>query len=513
MTREIEPRLLLQLNDHLAGHIGLSFPPDRLSEFTRKIKAAAKEFGMEPADCVNWLLSSPLTKEQIHTLSYHLTIGETYFFRDPRAFEILEDEVLTKLIRLRRDTGKYLRLWSAGCCTGEEPYSIAMLLARMLDDLQSWRISILGTDINSNFLKKAQRGIYEPWSFRVVSPEIKVRYFRHIKGKYELNPAIKKMVHFERMNLADGRPPEGLLLSSMDIIFCRNVLMYFHKDQAVRVFGRLHNALADGGVMVSTPFELSYVPEHLFERLPHKGAVLLKKRPIRDSLQSAPSVEETDMCQADHGKRIYKERTYHVYVPASTHISYPPAIAAEIPQPKEPLPAAATPDTTHHAKQLFDAGRYQECVSYLLPVCSKQEAVPSLTYLLARACCNRGQLDDALKWIEKTIEIDRLNHCAYFTRATILEAQGKTQESLASLRQAIFLDPDFVIAEFYMASLLLRLGKLQESRRRFRGTLSLLAQYNEEEIVPESEGILVGHLAQIIESLLKQTTERSSKGH
>src|SRR5271168_3123718 len=340
MTREIEPRLLLQLNDHLAGHIGLSFPPDRLSEFTRKIKAAAKEFGMEPADCVNWLLSSPLTKEQIHTLSYHLTIGETYFFRDPRAFEILEDEVLTKLIRLRRDTGKYLRLWSAGCCTGEEPYSIAMLLARMLDDLQSWRISILGTDINSNFLKKAQRGIYEPWSFRVVSPEIKVRYFRHIKGKYELNPAIKKMVHFERMNLADGRPPEGLLLSSMDIIFCRNVLMYFPKDQAVRVFGRLHNALADGGVMVSTPFELSYVPEHLFERLPHKGAVLLKKRPIRDSLQSAPSVEETDMCQADHGKRIYKERTYHVYVPASTHISYPPAIAAEIPQPKEPLPAA-----------------------------------------------------------------------------------------------------------------------------------------------------------------------------
>jgi chemotaxis protein methyltransferase CheR len=99
MTREIEHSLLVRLNDHLADHIGLSFARDRLSDFKRRVVAAAKEFGMEPVDCVNWLLSAPLTKEQIHTLSYHLTIGETYFFRDPKAFEILEDQILAALIR------------------------------------------------------------------------------------------------------------------------------------------------------------------------------------------------------------------------------------------------------------------------------------------------------------------------------------------------------------------------------------------------------------------------------
>jgi chemotaxis protein methyltransferase CheR len=516
MTKDIDHRLLLELNDHLASHIGLSFPPDLVSEFSRKIKAAAKEFDMEPIDCVNWLLSSPLTKDQIHTLSYHLTIGETYFFRDPKAFEILEDDVLAKLIKQRRSTGKYLRVWSAGCCTGEEPYSVAILLSRLLDDISSWRISILGTDINSNFLKKAQRAIYEPWSFRVVSPAVKVRYFKHVKGKYELDPAIKKMVHFERMNLADEKTPQGLFLSSMDIIFCRNVLMYFHKDQAARVMTRLHAALTDGGVLVSTPFELSSVPEQLFERLSLKGAALLKKRSpgqtTADAGEIALRAEEPARKQSGYIKHTYKQE--QVYIPALAPIPEIPSVTARSPkQDDSPPPAPNILKVAHHAKQLFDAGSYHECISHLLPACSGPEATPSLTYLLARACCNSGQLDNALKWIDRTIELDKLNHSAYFTRATILEAQGKPQESLASLRQAIFLEPRFVIAEFYMAGLLLRSGNLQESRKRFKGALSLLAQYNEDDIVPESEGIMVGHLARIVESLLEQTNERSSKRH
>jgi chemotaxis protein methyltransferase CheR len=498
MTKEIDHRLLVRLNDHLAEHIGLSFPADRLLDFSKRIKAAAKEFGMEPANCVNWLLSSALNEDQIHTLSYHLTIGETYFFRDPRAFEVLEDEVLAKLIKERRLSARYLRAWSAGCCTGEEPYSLAMLLRRMITDIESWRISILGTDINPRFLKKARGGVYEPWSFRITSPQMKEQFFTHTeKNTYEIAPAIKQMVHFAQMNLADERIPAGLIISSMDIIFCRNVLMYFHRDQVVRVFKRLHGALSPGGIIVSTPFELSYIPEQLFERLPYKGAVLLKKRDL--NAVALFETKQSGIVQASIDKAV----KIPTPVAAALPFKYVPPVLTESPRQNQELGTAL--EVTQKARQLLDSGRYRECSSYLLPFCAAKDGSAPLSFLLALSYSNAGELPEALTWIEKSIEQDKVNHCAYLVRATIFQAQDKIQEAMSSLRQALFLEPEFIVAEFYLASMLLNLGKLQESRKRFRGALALLTQYNEEDLVPESEGMTAGGLTQIIESLLKET--------
>jgi chemotaxis protein methyltransferase CheR len=375
------------------------------------------------------------------------------------------------------------------------------LLTRILPDLQSWHISILGTDINPQFLKKAEKGVYDPWSFRIVSPSIKERFFTHVHGKYEISAAIKKMVRFERMNLVDEKPPQGLILSSMDIIFCRNVLMYFDPDQAVRVLNRLHNALSDEGVLISTPFEFSALPENPFERLPHHGAVLLKKRQIQRAFYGAGEPPGAPVPLIGTSR----PDTLDPQISISLPFAYAPAVPEKKLEREESRLAPALVDEARHARLLFEAGKYAECISHLLPICSDKNTSASLTYLLARAYCDRGDLPDALTWIDRAIELDRLNHCAYFTRATILEALGRIQESLKALRQALFLEPEFVVAEFYMASLLLRLGKLQESRKRFLGALSLLAQYNDDDLVPESEGITAGRLSQIIKSLLKET--------
>ncbi|MDR3616898.1 MAG: CheR family methyltransferase [Candidatus Obscuribacterales bacterium] len=498
MPREIERPQLLRLNDHLAEHIGLTFPSDRLADFQHKITAAAKEFGMEPVDCVNWLLSSALTEAQIHTLSYHLTIGETYFFRDPRTFEILEDEVFSKLIRQRRHGHKYLRIWSAGCCSGEEPYSLAMLLTRMLPDIESWRISILGTDINAAFIKKAQRGVYDPWSFRITSPEMKSRFFTQSQGKYQIAPAIKRMVHFKQMNLVDPRVPEGLILSSFDLIFCRNVLMYFHRDQAVRVLTRLHEALTESGILVSTPFELSAIPDQLFVRLPHKGAVLLGKRShsCPSGLEGVSPKPTAYVAPVPEPETVAKSKAR----PKHEHIS------GHKVDNKVETPIAQA-DIATQARTLLDAERFDECISLLAPVCSKNKTDASLPYLLAKTYANRGAFAEALFWLDQSLEIDKLNHLAYFTRATVSQAQGNVPEAVRSLKQALFLEPEFILAEFHLASLLLGLGKLQESRKRFQGALSLLSQYNGNELVPEGEGMTAEVLGQIIKSLLKETAK------
>ena len=179
---------------------------------------------------MDWLLSSePPSRNQIEILASYLTIGETYFFREKQTFEILEERILADLIKTRRQNERRLRIWSAGCCTGEEPYSIAMLLSKMLPDLKDWNISILATDINPRFLHKASEGVYSKWSFRDCPQGVKERYFRKAKeDRLEILPDIKKMVTFSYLNLVeDSYPSLSNCTNAMDVIFCRNVLMYF----------------------------------------------------------------------------------------------------------------------------------------------------------------------------------------------------------------------------------------------------------------------------------------------
>ncbi len=158
--------LLAQAGEFISDLMGLYFPKARRKDLERGLCAASLELGFEnPEACTRWLLSSTLNKSQLEVLAGHLTVGETYFFRDKRTFAFLEEKCLPELIELRRTTGKYLRIWSAGCCTGEEPYSLAILLHKIMGDTKDWNISILATDINPAFLRKASTGIYGEWSF------------------------------------------------------------------------------------------------------------------------------------------------------------------------------------------------------------------------------------------------------------------------------------------------------------------------------------------------------------
>ena len=193
-----------------------------------------RALGLRDAEAyVQWLLSSPLTRREIETLASHLTVGETYFFREKRSFDILEEQVLPELIRLHRGDGMRLRIWSAGCCTGEEPYSVAMLLDRMIPDLADWNVTILATDINPRFLEIASAGVYGEWSFRAIPPGIRERYFSPLPGgRMQIAQRIRRMVTFSFLNLAEDVYPSLVNnTNAMDVVLCRNVLMYFTPEQ------------------------------------------------------------------------------------------------------------------------------------------------------------------------------------------------------------------------------------------------------------------------------------------
>ena len=209
------------------------------------------------------LLSSSLTRRQIEILARHLTVGETYFFREQRGLDVLEGRIFPELMRMCKRGNRKLRIWSAGCCTGEEPYTIAMLLDRLFQNDGEWNVTILATDINPAFLDKAAEGLYSEWAFRATPDWVKERYFKQKKnGLFEILPHIRKRVTFSYLNLAeDVYPSVANNRSAMDIIFCQNVLMYFSPEGVRRIGHNFHRSLVSNGWLVVSPAEMS---DHFF---------------------------------------------------------------------------------------------------------------------------------------------------------------------------------------------------------------------------------------------------------
>lgn len=266
MDHGLPEQLLFDLSECVAGQMGLHFPRERWRELESGIRSAARELGI--AEVTSWarsLLATPLTKHQVEILASEFTIGETYFLRDKRGFEIIGERVLPELIRARRGIGQRLRIWSAGCCTGEEPYSIAILLDRALPDLSDWQVTILATDINPRFLQKAAEGVFSEWSFRDAPVWLKERYFQPVTGRrYAILPRIRERVAFAYLNLADDVYPSlAGNTNAMDLILCRNVLMYFVPERAEKVVDNFCRSLVEGGWLVVSAVEIS---SRLFSR-------------------------------------------------------------------------------------------------------------------------------------------------------------------------------------------------------------------------------------------------------
>jgi chemotaxis protein methyltransferase CheR len=447
------------------------------------------------------LTALPLTRCQAEILASHLTIGETYFFRDRAIFTLLETQLLPALIRSRRKTGRRLRIWSAACCTGEEPYSIAILLSRLIPDLKDWSVTVLGTDINPYFLARAAKGVYRDWSFRDTPPWIKEGYFQRTQeGDFQVLPPIKDMVTFSYLNLAeDGYPSPLNNIDAFDIIFCRNVLMYFEPGQAKKVIQNLHHALVEGGYLIVSPSETSNERFSGFATVNFPGAILYQKgnRQVPGGL---PAKEQAPF--PDFGL-VRKSKTV-IYPPASGNV-IPPAVA-------EPHAKKARTTLYDQALRLFEQCRYGEAVEYLLASLETNPEDAQTMALLARAYASQGQLAEALTWCQKTVTFDKFNPRCRYLLATILQELNRLDEAATALTQTLYLDPHFAPACFALGNLTLSQGKSRQAQRHFQNALSILQALPTEEGLPEADGLTAGRLIEIIRMTMNRETIYETEG-
>lgn len=493
-TLDIFDPLLQQVSERIECRTGLHFPRERFADLERGLAKAARETGFSDARAyAESLLNRDLHTADLEALAGSLTIGETHFFRDPGAFAFLETTLLPELISARRAGHRRLRIWSAGCATGEEPYSIAILLHRLIPDLADWHITILGTDINPKVLARAAAGIYSEWSFRDTPAWVKPRYFlKRSGGHYELQSWLKLMVSFTCLNLVDDVYPSILNnTNAMDLIICRNVLLYFTPSRIPQVVRRFHSALVDGGQLVLGAVEASQTTFPELTPVAAPGVALYRKNGA-----------------ATLGTTIGDFSGPHKAV-------CPPSVRSPVIHSPAHLPREAISDLPvgrgnafAEANTLYAAGRYREAREALLAGNSrKRDDDPRAAGLLAQCHANLGELAEALVCCDRAVAVSRTDPVLHFLRAGILQELQRDEEALLALRSVLFLDPGHVLAHFTMANLHRRRNRMSLASKHLANVRLLLANLDPGEELPQSGGLTVGRLSGMLAEKKEGTTD------
>lgn len=473
----IPDEVLATLSGILSERLGLCFPRERWAELERSLASACAELGFsDAAACADSLRAAPMTQEQAEILAGHVTVGETYFLRDGGSFEALRHHVIPELLRVSGEQQRPLRFWSAGCCTGEEPYSIAMVLDSALPAERKRHVSILATDINPRFLRKATQGIYSEWSFRAMPGSMRERYFRPTKGgMFAIRSEIRRMVTFSCLNLADNAFPSLTTnTNALDVVFCRNVLMYFAPERVAAVATRLYYALRDRGWLFVSPSEMSQAAFPQFEMVDLDGALAYRKGARRPAQPAAP----VGLDDARSSALAATIRTSQV------------ASALEPTAERRHLPAEAL--LAERSEQVYP-------LAPAAPTVAAPDLAASLD--LARQAADEGRLDDASQWCEKALAADRLEPMPYYLLGIIEFERGQHEAGARALRRALYLEPDFVLAHVAMGNLCVAQGRESAAQRHFGNAIELLGKLPTEAVVPASEGVSVGRMLEIVATL------------
>jgi len=227
---------------------GIHFPDSKKYIIESRLSQRVAELDMEDFDqYIGYLTMGPYQTEEFQEMFNRITINETSFFRNDSQLDVFESQILPELLEARASK-KRLRIWSAACSTGEEPFTLAMLLHRTLGvRLSDWRIEILGTDISEKAINVANEGRYTSYAVRTTSSLMKDRYFKQDGRDFILDDTIRSMVNFEKHNLKDTMAAKRH--GTWDVIFCRNVLIYFDDDMKAGVLSMFNNQLAADGTL------------------------------------------------------------------------------------------------------------------------------------------------------------------------------------------------------------------------------------------------------------------------
>lgn len=442
----------LRLKEHLVESTGLMYYADKDLDLARRIGRRLATTGR--SDCASYfeLLCDPLHgHRELDALIAEITIGETYFFRHQEHFDALLNHVLPELLKRNR-LSRSLRIWCAGCADGAEPYSLSILLKRqMVDQLVGWDVSVIATDLNRHSLARAREGRFAEWALRATPEDLKLECFSKDGSLWTLDPIYRKGVSFQYHNLVEHPFPSLVHnLSGFDLILCRNVMIYFGPELMQRMIGQFHQCLVPGGWLLVGPAEPNLTFFKLFRSVNLPGLTLYQKS------------EEAGQSTTDEQFQVPELASLPVFASSSEHADCGPA-------PKENVDAILAQARSH-----ADHGQWEK----------------------AEQCC------------EDLLATQQLNPRVYFCHGLVLEHMRKHSQSEQSLRKAIYLDRQFVLAHYYLGLVLQSRNRAHQAARCFENTLELLGNFPPDHCFPDADGITAQELGNLAATHLNILHER-----
>lgn len=483
---------------------GLVFPPNRQPSAESGMRRAMTALALPDPDALGRAVRT--RGEARDTVLAELTVGETYFFREAGQLDLLGSHILPAL-RDGRGAATPLRVWSAGCASGEEPYTVAIMLREL-----GWPhpARILGTDVARPRLDAARRGRYTRWSLRGSSASRVSRWFTPRGAQFQLDPAICDAVDFSQLNLiADDYPDAGSGTLSQDVVLCRNVLIYFDMAGVERIASRLLASLAPDGWLLlgaSDPSLAGVVP---CEMLMLPGGIAYR-RPT--GVATAGSVRDTIHVAASPAWWMSPAATVSDIASASAvqpaDAAPSPPRAVVIPPPGEPVTAEARPLTAPAlagpAHAAYAAADYARAEVLAAEALEGDAGLVAYWILLVRAVANQGRLRDADVECVRALDLNRLSPELHYLHATLLLEAGQPREAANAARRALYLDPRFVMAHMLLGDALAHLGEAARAARSFENALAELAVLAADGVMPlAADGVPAARLVQVAELRLR----------
>jgi len=260
LVSEILPENYRFLQEHIYSHVGIVLEENKHYLFQSRLAPIVRQLNLESINDLCALLHGQCNPEIGQQVVEAMTTNETYFFRDPAQYEAIRTVLLPKLREDRRVT-RNLRFWSAAASTGQEAYSLAMMLLE--DGFQDWNIELLGTDFSSRVLKRARAATYQQIEVnRGLPAALLVKHFRRSGLEWQLNETVRKMARFEMIDLRKSMRTRG----PFDLVFCRNVMIYFDNETKLSIMKELHSTLFRGGWLLLGSTETAFGLEEWFDR-------------------------------------------------------------------------------------------------------------------------------------------------------------------------------------------------------------------------------------------------------
>jgi len=536
----------------LADETGLVFRPDQFRHTVGVIRRLMDSFGV--SDSAKILSTLQSRREVVAELINQLTVGETYFFREPRHFHFIQSHILPE-VQSRRSASHRFRAWSAGCASGEEAYSLAIVCHRR--GFAS-SVDIMATDLSREALDRARRGVFRPWSFRGDAAREVAAYATKEGEQFFLHDDVKRMVRFQELNLASEAYPSPINgTTDVDLIMCRNVLIYFSRQTVAEITKRLFGSLAKGGWLLTASgdpqlsdyadWEIVTNPDGMFYRKPLHSSQSVKPQSIQPRSAQPRSAQPRSAQPRSAQPRSAQPRSAQ---PRSARSGSQPRSAQPSTRPptvkpgesadatrsatvqpaspqqprfgqRERIPATvnsnrvAAPDQSpfpvngrrgtasdvgaivSKASDAMEQGQYQRAVELTQPLADEPQAC--IVHVRALASLDR---EAAITKCREASEQHALEEELHYLYALMLADAGRTLEALQSVQRAVFLNSSSVMAHFLFGSLQSSKGEWNAASRHYRRVCELCAQLRPEDIVPLSDGETVADIAMAAESRL-----------